>query len=135
MPAAPETKAVEARAVVARNFPAAWVAPAALGSLPQKISFLLQRIGKLDGLPVVSQGPVGLEALARFQSEEEARDAVQTLHGTDLRTAAEKRTANFQAPKESERFWLRTATEAGVNSASAASLTVVTPAAGTQTSA
>jgi len=107
--------APEARAVVARNFPAAWVAPAALAALPQKVSSLLQRIGTLDGVPVVSRGPAGLEALARFQTVEAARDAVQTLHGTDLRTAAEKRAANFQAPKESERFWLRVAAEAGVS--------------------
>lgn len=106
--------APEARAVVARNFPAAWVAPSALGTLPQKISSLLQRIGTLDGLPIVSQGPAGLEALARFKKVEAARDAVQTLHGTDLRTAAEKRAANFQAPKGSERFWLQVAAEAGV---------------------
>jgi len=112
--------AADARAVVARNFPAAWVAPSALGSLPQKISSLLQRIGALDGVPAVSQGPAGLEALARFQSADAARDAVQTLHGTDLRTAAEKRAANFQAPKESERFWLRVASDAGAAAASAA---------------
>lgn len=106
--------AVERRAVVARNFPAAWVAPASLGSLPQKISSLLQRIGPLEGLPVIAQGSTGLEALARFKTAEAAHDAVQTLHGTDLRTAAEQKAANFQAPKDGERFWLRTAVDAGV---------------------
>jgi len=108
---------------VARNFPAAWVATSSLGSLPTKISSLLQRIGALEGVPVVSQGPAGLEALARFQTAEAARDAVQTLHGTDLRTAAEQRAANFQAPKEGERFWLRTAAEAGVSVPAAAPTT------------
>mmetsp|Transcript_11248 Transcript_11248/g.39888 ORF Transcript_11248/g.39888 Transcript_11248/m.39888 type:complete len:884 (+) Transcript_11248:92-2743(+) len=103
------------RAVVARNFPQAWVAPAALGSLPQKVQSLLQRIGPIDGAPSISQGPGGgLQALAHFKSAEAARDAVTTLHGTDLRTAQEKRLANFEPPKESERFWLRIASEAGV---------------------
>ena len=34
-----------AKAVLARNFPAGWVAPAVLDKLPQRVQSLLQRIG------------------------------------------------------------------------------------------
>eukprot|EP00928_Gymnodinium_smaydae_P089567 TRINITY_DN73513_c0_g1_i1.p1 TRINITY_DN73513_c0_g1~~TRINITY_DN73513_c0_g1_i1.p1 ORF type:complete len:893 (-),score=143.39 TRINITY_DN73513_c0_g1_i1:151-2787(-) len=94
-------------AVIARNFPAAWVASSALPQLPSKVQSLLHRIGTLIAPPVVGQGSRGLEAVARFQTPEAAADAVRTLHGTDLRTNAEKRAVGFQAPKDSERFWLQ----------------------------
>ncbi|CAE8728983.1 unnamed protein product, partial [Polarella glacialis] len=100
-------------AVLARNFPASWVAPAALEVLPQKVQSLLQRLGPLEGPPVISQGPSGFQAIARFQNASDARAAVQTLHGFDMRTPAEKQAANFQAPKEGECFSLRIAEEAG----------------------
>eukprot|EP00928_Gymnodinium_smaydae_P023093 TRINITY_DN1918_c0_g3_i1.p1 TRINITY_DN1918_c0_g3~~TRINITY_DN1918_c0_g3_i1.p1 ORF type:complete len:885 (-),score=233.56 TRINITY_DN1918_c0_g3_i1:92-2746(-) len=93
--------------VIARNFPAAWLASSALTTLSLKVQSLLERLGKLGGAPVVSQGPLGFEAVAWFDSPEIAQEAVRTLHGTDLRTNAEKRAANFEAPKESERFWLQ----------------------------
>jgi len=95
------------RTVIARNFPAAWIVPAALPSLPNKVQVLLQRIGELEGPPTICQGCSGLEAIALFQSVEAARDAVETLHGTDLRSQAEKQAVNFQAPKDSERFFLQ----------------------------
>lgn len=101
------------RAVIARHFPAAWVAPAALAGLPSKVQSLLQRIGLLEGAPQVSRGPTGLEILARFQTAKDALEAVKTLHGFDLRSAAEKTAANFEAPKDSECFSLRIADEPG----------------------
>jgi len=94
-------------AVVARNFPAAWLAANAVATLPTKVQSLLQRIGQLVAAPVVHQGATSLEAVARFQSAQAVAEAVKTLHGTDLRTTAEKRAANFEAPKDSERFWLQ----------------------------
>ena len=106
-------------AVVAQNFPASWVAAAALEVLPQKVQSLLQRLGPLEGPPVISQGPNGFQALARFQNASDARAAVQTLHGFDMRSAAEKQAASNQAPKESECFCLRIADEAGVGGAKA----------------
>jgi len=102
------------RCVIARHFPAAWVAPAALGNLPNKVQLLLQRIGELEGPPTICQGASGLEAIARFQKAEAARDAVETLHGTDMRSPAEKQAANFQAPKESERFFLQLSPETSI---------------------
>ncbi|CAK9044343.1 CUGBP Elav-like family member 4 (CELF-4) (Bruno-like protein 4) (CUG-BP- and ETR-3-like factor 4) (RNA-binding protein BRUNOL-4), partial [Durusdinium trenchii] len=102
------------KAVVAQNFPASWVAAAALEVLPQKVQSLLQRLGPLEGPPVVSQGPNGLQALACFQNASDARAAVQTLHGFDMRSAAEKQAANNEAPKENECFSLRIADESGV---------------------
>eukprot|EP00931_Biecheleriopsis_adriatica_P101542 TRINITY_DN76659_c0_g1_i1.p1 TRINITY_DN76659_c0_g1~~TRINITY_DN76659_c0_g1_i1.p1 ORF type:complete len:867 (+),score=206.10 TRINITY_DN76659_c0_g1_i1:70-2601(+) len=93
--------------VIAQNFPASWVAPAALEVLPQKVQSLLQRLGPLEGPPVISQGPSGLQALARFQNASDARAAVQTLHGFDMRSTAEKQAANNEAPKENECFSLR----------------------------
>ncbi|CAE7782990.1 rab6, partial [Symbiodinium pilosum] len=90
------------------------VAPAALEVLPQKVQSLLQRLGPLEGPPVVSQGPNGFQALARFQNASDARAAVQTLHGFDMRSASEKQTANNEAPKESECFSLRIADDSGM---------------------
>mmetsp|Transcript_89318 Transcript_89318/g.251430 ORF Transcript_89318/g.251430 Transcript_89318/m.251430 type:complete len:921 (+) Transcript_89318:103-2865(+) len=103
----PNRSAADDLAVIAKNFPAAWVAPAALSSLPSKVQSLLQRIGTLTAVPTVSQGQHGIEAVARFQTTEALLDAVKTLHGTDLRTQAEKRACNFEPPKENERFWLQ----------------------------
>ena len=74
---------------------------------------MLQRIGPLDGEPMISIGRMGLEALACFHSAENAREAVRTLHGTDLRTAREKHAAKFGPPKASECFWLCILCEAG----------------------
>mmetsp|Transcript_94143 Transcript_94143/g.210457 ORF Transcript_94143/g.210457 Transcript_94143/m.210457 type:complete len:906 (-) Transcript_94143:158-2875(-) len=99
------------QAVVARNFPAAWVLPSALEGLPSKVQSLLQRIGPLEGAPVISQGPAGLQALARFQTLDAASDAVRTLNGVDLRTPKEKQAANFADPKPSECFWLKVASD------------------------
>ncbi|CAE7209494.1 PAB6 [Symbiodinium natans] len=90
------------------------VVPAALEVLPQKVQSLLQRLGPLEGPPVISQGQNGLQALARFQNASDARAAVQTLHGFDMRSASEKQTANHEAPKESECFSLRIADDSGV---------------------
>ncbi|CAJ1457331.1 unnamed protein product [Effrenium voratum] len=101
------------KAVIAQNFPAAWVAPSALEVLPQKVQSLLQRLGPLEGPPVISQSLNGLQALARFQSASDARAAVQTLHGFDMRSAAEKQAANNEAPKESECFSLQIADDVG----------------------
>lgn len=101
------------KAVLAQNFPASWVVPAALEVLPQKVQSLLQRLGPLEGPPVISQGQNGLQALARFQNASDARAAVQTLHGFDMRSASEKQTANHEAPKESECFSLRIADDSG----------------------
>jgi len=97
----------ERRAVVARNFPATWVAPAALAGLPAKVQSLLQRIGTLDAPPTVSPGAQGLEVIAIFQNAVSAKDAVNTLHRFDLRSEAEKKAVNMQAPKESERFFVQ----------------------------
>jgi len=97
----------ERRAVVARNFPVAWVAPAALSGLPQKVQQLLQRIGQLEAAPTVTQGAQGLEVIAIFQNTTSARDAVQTLHRFDLRSEAEKKAVNYEAPSESERFYVQ----------------------------
>jgi hypothetical protein len=97
----------EGRAVVARNFPGAWVAPPNLKSLPQKVQSLLQRIGPLDGPPTVSQGVHGLEVIAIFQNASSAKDAVQTLHRFDLRSEAEKKAVDHQEPKEGERFFVQ----------------------------
>ncbi|CAE7253563.1 unnamed protein product [Symbiodinium necroappetens] len=101
------------KAVLAQNFPASWVVPAALEVLPQKVQSLLQRLGPLEGPPVISQGQNGLQALARFQNASDARAAVQTLHGFDMRSASEKQTANHEAPKQSECFSLRIADDSG----------------------
>lgn len=98
---------VEGRAVVARNFPAAWVAPQNLNTLPQKVQSLLQRIGPLDGPPTVSQGAHGLEVIAIFQNASSARDAVQTLHRFDLRSEAEKKAVAHEEPRENERFFVQ----------------------------
>lgn len=68
---------------------------------------MLQRIGDLDSAPTVSQGPNGLEVIAIFQNVGSARDAVQTLHRFDLRSEAEKKAVNHQAPKENERFYVQ----------------------------
>eukprot|EP00930_Biecheleria_cincta_P002468 TRINITY_DN103484_c0_g1_i1.p1 TRINITY_DN103484_c0_g1~~TRINITY_DN103484_c0_g1_i1.p1 ORF type:complete len:849 (+),score=177.61 TRINITY_DN103484_c0_g1_i1:40-2586(+) len=100
-------------AVLAQNFPASWVAPEALEVLPQKVQSLLQRLGPLEGPPVISRGPSGLQAIARFQNASDARAAVQTLHGFDMRSAAEKASSSGQAPKPSECFCLRIADESG----------------------
>lgn len=97
-------------AVLAQNFPASWVAPSALEVLPQKVQSLLQRLGPLEGPPVISRAPSGLlQAIARFQNASDARAAIQTLHGFDMRSAAEKASSAGQAPKESECFSLRIA--------------------------
>eukprot|EP00933_Yihiella_yeosuensis_P071556 TRINITY_DN79764_c0_g1_i1.p1 TRINITY_DN79764_c0_g1~~TRINITY_DN79764_c0_g1_i1.p1 ORF type:complete len:876 (+),score=232.78 TRINITY_DN79764_c0_g1_i1:66-2693(+) len=93
-------------AVIARNFPASWVAESALKVLPQKVQSLLQRLGPLVGPPEISQGPSGLLAVARFQKSSDAQAAVQTLHGFDMRTPAEKEAANYAKPQESECFSL-----------------------------
>lgn len=94
------------RAVVARGFPAAWATPNALGTLPHKVQMLLRRIGELDGPPTVSTRPP-LQVIARFQTAAAAAEAVRMLHGTDLRTKAEKEAVNHAPPKDSERFWLQ----------------------------
>lgn len=101
------TAVAEGRAVTARNFPAAWVAASALAGLPQKVQSLLQRIGSLEGPPTVGKGAHGLEVTAIFANAASARDAVQTLHRFDLRSQAEKKAVNDEAPKESERFFVQ----------------------------
>ena len=56
---------------------------------------------------MISQTPSGYQALARFQNAADARAAVQTLHGFDMRSAAEKAAKGHQAPEESDCFSLR----------------------------
>lgn len=95
------------RTVIARNFPPAWVAPGSIETLPVKLQSLLQRLGKLERVPTTRQSPLGLEAVAIFENPLEAASAVEKLHGTDLRTPAEKKAVNDAPPKDSERFWLQ----------------------------
>lgn len=126
----------EGRAVTARNFPAAWVAEKALSGLPAKVQSLLQRIGSLDGPPTVSKGEHGLEVIAIFANAASARDAVQTLHRFDLRSEAEKKAVNHQAPKENERFFVKIveAPPAPAVAAPAPATTPAAPAAGSSAS-
>jgi len=109
----------DGRAVVARNFPVAWVAPEAVGGLPKKVESLLRRIGALEGAPTVSQGPHGLEVVACFQLAASAREAVKTLHRFDLRSEAEKKAVNYADPKESERFFVQVVEPATAEAAAA----------------
>eukprot|EP00929_Paragymnodinium_shiwhaense_P124028 TRINITY_DN9881_c0_g1_i1.p1 TRINITY_DN9881_c0_g1~~TRINITY_DN9881_c0_g1_i1.p1 ORF type:complete len:807 (+),score=156.65 TRINITY_DN9881_c0_g1_i1:45-2465(+) len=95
------------KAVVARNFPANWLTPEALASLAEKVCQLLGKFGEIDGSAIVSQGPTGLEAVVHFKEMVSARDAVSNLHGFDLRSKKLKKTCQFAAPKDSERFWLQ----------------------------
>lgn len=110
----------DGRAVVARNFPVAWVAPEAVAGLPKKVESLLRRIGALEGAPTVSQGPVGLEVVACFQLAASAKEAVKTLHRFDLRSEAEKKAVNHAEPKESERFFVQVVEPASATSATGA---------------
>mmetsp|Transcript_70625 Transcript_70625/g.169232 ORF Transcript_70625/g.169232 Transcript_70625/m.169232 type:complete len:925 (-) Transcript_70625:192-2966(-) len=120
LPSGVPNPVAEGRAVRARNFPAAWIAPTALVRLPQMVEKLLQRIGSLEGSPVSIEGPFGLEVIANFASAALAQKAVRTLHGYDLRTEKEKAAVNYQAPKETERFWLQTVEVEGGSSGSTA---------------
>eukprot|EP00971_Amphidinium_carterae_P081230 1606839-Amphidinium_carterae.1 len=117
-----QTAVLEQRAVRARNFPAAWVQPAAISALPQKAQVLLQRIGEIGQTPVVVTGPHGPEVIANFKTATAAREAARRLHGTDLRTDAEKKAVDYQPAKEHERFWLQLVEPGSVTAAAAASV-------------
>jgi len=118
-----QTAVVEGRAVRARNFPAAWVQPSTISALPQKAQVLLQRIGEIAGTPAAVTGPHGPEVIANFKSATSAREAVKRLHGTDLRTDAEKKAVDYRPAKEHERFWLQPVEPGSVTAAAAASST------------
>jgi len=111
------------RSVRMTNFPASWVQPSAAGSLHMKIKNLLEKLGKLEQPPLMSRTPTGfVVANATFMEVAMAQAVVQTLHGVDNRTEADKKKVNHRTPTEHEKFSVQIVAEHDLLSAEGLSL-------------